>query len=172
MSNIFRIGNKYPDTVNVVIEIPMNSDPVKYEIDHDTGALFVDRFLNVAMHYPANYGFIPETLGGDGDPLDVLVITRFPVSASSVIPSRPIGVLIMEDEKGMDEKIIALPDFKIDPSYENIKDIKDLDQFILDKISHFFERYKDLEKNKWVKIIGFKGSEEAKSLISKFVKKD
>lgn len=169
MSNIFKIGNGYPDVVNVVIEIPMNSDPVKYEIDHDTGALFVDRFLTVAMRYPANYGFIPETLGGDGDPLDVLVLSSYPVIHSAVIRARPVAVLVMEDEKGMDEKIIAVPDFKVDQSYSNVKDLNDLDQFTLDLISHFFERYKDLEKGKWVKIIGFKDANEAKSLIKKFV---
>lgn len=164
----FKIGKNSPDLFNVVVEIPMNSDPVKYEIDTETNLLYVDRFLPVAMRYPANYGFIPQTKADDGDALDALVLTRFPVAVNSIIPSRAIGVLIMEDEKGMDEKIIAVPGDKIDPFYSKIKDISDLDELTLKQISHFFEKYKDLDKGKWVKVMDYKNTEEAKKLIKKF----
>ncbi len=167
----FKIGAKSPDVFNVVVEIPMNSDPVKYEICTEENILYVDRFLPVAMRYPANYGFIPQTKAEDGDALDALVLTRFPIVANSVILSRAIGVLIMEDEKGMDEKIIAVPDDKIDPFYAKIRDIKDLDEMTLKQISHFFEKYKDLDKGKWVKVMDYKNAQEAKNLILKFTLK-
>lgn len=159
------IGKNPPEEVNVIIEIPMNSDPVKYELDKDSAAIFVDRFMQSTMRYPCNYGFVPHTLSEDGDPIDVLVITNYPVIPGSVIKSRPIGVLMMEDESGKDEKIIALPTKKLDSSMENINSIENLGQIMLDRIKHFFEHYKDLDKGKWVKVQGFEGAEKAKSLI-------
>jgi inorganic pyrophosphatase len=165
------LGKNSPNDVNVIIEVPANSNPVKYEFDKDSGAIIVDRFIPVNMSYPANYGFIPHTLADDGDPLDALVLTRFPLIPGSVINSRPIGVLIMEDEKGMDEKIISVPNDKVDPFYKNIKDIKDLDEILLLQIKHFFERYKDLEPGKWVKVKEFKDSKVAKELIKKYSNK-
>jgi inorganic pyrophosphatase len=159
-------GKDLPNQVNVIIEVPMNSDPVKYEMDKDSGAIFVDRFLATPMYYPCNYGFIPGTLSDDGDPADVLVISDFPIFPGAVIAAKPIGVLIMEDEKGMDEKILAVPAKKLNSQYENIEDYKELPESLLNKISHFFERYKDLEKGKWVKIKGFEDAAKAKQLIN------
>ena len=153
------------DEVHVIIEIPMNSDPIKYEMDKDSGAVFVDRFMQTAMFYPANYGFIPHTLSNDGDPVDVLVISHYPVISGSVIRSRPIAVLMMEDESGMDEKIIAVPVSKLDITFDSVKDLDDLSPMLTKRIEHFFEHYKDLEKGKWVKIIGWDNAEKAKSLI-------
>ena len=152
-----------------VIEIQKNGRN-KYELDKETGMLKLDRVLYTATHYPANYGFIPSTLSEDGDPIDVLVITEYPVVSGAVIPSKPIGVLIMEDEKGMDEKIICVPAKKLDKSYENINDIKDLPEQVLLEIKHFFEHYKDLESGKWVKVSGMEGAEKAKEIIKKFAK--
>ena len=159
-------GKDLPNQVNVIIEVPMNSDPVKYEMDKDSGAIFVDRFLATPMYYPCNYGFIPGTLSDDGDPADVLVISDFPIVPGAVIAAKPIGVLIMEDEKGMDEKILAVPAKKLNSQYENIENYKELPESFLNKISHFFERYKDLEKGKWVKIKGFEDAAKAKQLIN------
>ncbi len=158
-------GKDLPNQINVIIEVPMNSDPVKYEMDKDSGAIFVDRFLATPMYYPCNYGFIPGTLSDDGDPADVLVISDFPVVPGSVIAAKPIGVLIMEDEKGMDEKILAVPAKKLNSQYENIENYKELPESLLGKITHFFERYKDLEKGKWVKVKGFEDAAKAKQLI-------
>ena len=158
-----------PENINVVIEVSANSN-VKYEMDKDSGALIVDRFLHTPMFYPANYGFLPHTLADDGDPLDALVITRFKLLEGSVIKAKPVGVLIMEDEKGMDEKIICVPAKKLDKSYENINDIKDLPEQVLLEIKHFFEHYKDLESGKWVKVSGMEGAEKAKEIIKKFAK--
>ena len=158
-----------PENINVVIEVSANSN-VKYEMDKDSGALMVDRFLHTPMFYPANYGFLPHTLADDGDPLDALVLTRWKLQEGSVIKSRPIGVLIMEDEKGMDEKIICVPAKKLDKSYENINDIDDLPEQVLLEIKHFFEHYKDLESGKWVKVSGIEGAEKAKEIIKKFAK--
>ncbi|MES2676688.1 MAG: inorganic diphosphatase [Pseudomonadota bacterium] len=158
-------GKDLPHQVNVIIEVPMNADPVKYEMDKDSGAIFVDRFLATPMYYPCNYGFIPGTLSDDGDPADVLVISDFPIVPGAVISAKPVGVLIMEDEKGMDEKILAVPAKKLNSQYENIDDYQQLPESLLNKISHFFERYKDLEKGKWVKIKGFEGADKAKQLI-------
>ena len=149
------VGKDVPNDLNVIIEIPANSDPVKYEIDKDTGALFVDRFMNVAMSYPANYGYIPHTLCEDGDPLDVLVVTPFPVVSGSVIRSRPVGVLRMSDEAGGDSKLIAVPIKKQCADYANIEDVSDLPEMLRKRIEHFFERYKDLDAGKWVKIDGW-----------------
>ena len=154
--------------INVIIEIAMNSDPIKYEIDKDSGMLMVDRFMNTAMRYPANYGYIPDTLAQDGDPLDVLLICAYPLIPGCLIKARPIGVLMMEDESGIDEKILALPALKTDPSYSHIVDIGDLDESQLAKIKHFFEHYKDLDKNKWVKVQDWHGAAKAVELISKY----
>jgi inorganic pyrophosphatase len=158
-------GDNIPEKINVIIEISMSANPVKYEVDKNTGVICVDRFLSVAMHYPCNYGFIPQTLGGDQDPLDVLVLSSYPIQAGAMVRSRPIGVLILEDEAGMDEKIIAVPLPKIDTYFQHINDLEDLSPGLLKKISHFFTHYKDLEEGKWVKVMGFEGVDRAKELI-------
>lgn len=159
-------GKNVPEEINVVIEIAAGANPVKYEFDKDSGALLVDRFLTTAMFYPANYGFIPNTLSDDGDPADVLVVTSTPIIPGCVIAARPIGVLMMEDESGLDEKIIAVPTDKIHPFSQEIKSIDDLPKALLEQISHFFERYKDLEKGKWAKVQGFENAERAKEIIN------
>ena len=165
------IAGNLPDEINVVIEIPMNDNPVKYEIDKGSGAIFVDRFIQVAMFYPCNYGFIPHTLSGDGDPVDVLVLSNYPVIPGAVMKCRPVGVLMMEDESGVDEKIIAVPIDKVDISFSNVKDINDINNDVKLRIKHFFEHYKDLEKGKWVKILGWEDIKKAKSLIEEGVKR-
>ena len=162
-------GGKTPDEINVVIEIPAHSDPVKYEVDKDSGALFVDRFMTAAMFYPCAYGYIPDTLSEDGDPLDVLVHTPFRVVTGCVIRSRPIGILKMEDEAGLDAKLLAVPVSKLMPEYDRIKQVSDLPATLVKQIEHFFEHYKDLEKDKWVKIIGWGDADEAKAEIEKAV---
>ncbi len=159
------VGKDLPNQVNVIIEVPMNSNPVKYEMDKDSGAIFVDRFLATPMYYPCNYGFIPHTLSEDGDPCDVLVVSDFAIISGAVIAVKPVGVLIMEDEKGMDEKIIAVPASKLNSQFEKIESCDQLPQNLLAQIGHFFERYKDLEKGKWVKIKGFEDAKKAKELI-------
>lgn len=158
-----------PDKLNAVIEIPYGSN-IKYEIDKDSGAVVVDRVLYSAMFYPANYGFIPSTLADDGDPADVLVLNEYPLQAGSVIPCRLIGVLVMEDESGMDEKLLAVPVSKIDPRYDGIKSIDDLPKATLDKIKNFFETYKMLEPNKWVKVKGFEDAKKAQDILDKAIK--
>ncbi len=159
--NLDRVGsgNNLPEDINVIIEIPSHSDPVKYEVDKETGALFVDRFMNTAMFYPCNYGYIPHTLSDDGDPVDVLVMSPYALISGSVVQCRPVGMLKMTDESGEDAKVIAVPH---DPMYDDIQDIGDIAKRKLDKLAHFFEHYKDLEKNKWVKLDGWAGKEEAK----------
>ncbi len=147
--------------INVIIEIPAHSDPIKYEVDKDTGAMFVDRFMSTAMHYPCNYGYIPHTLSDDGDPVDVLVITPIPLLPGSVIPTRIIGMLEMEDEAGLDAKLLGLPIKKLTSIYNRIETPQDVPELLLQQITHFFEHYKDLEPNKWVKVLGWKGKEEA-----------
>lgn len=161
-------GKNPPEDIFVVIEIPQGSS-IKYEVDKESGAVFVDRFLFTAMYYPFNYGFIPNTLAQDGDPTDVLVISREPVVPGSVIRARPIGVLEMEDEEGVDTKIIAVPVSKLDNSYDSIKEVSDLPEAILNKIKHFFEHYKELETGKWVKVKSFKDSTTAKEDIKKSI---
>lgn len=158
-------GPNPPEEIHAVIEIPVGGPPVKYEIDKESGALFVDRFLHTPMFYPANYGFIPQTLGDDGDPLDVLVISPFPLIAGSVITARPIGVLVMTDEKGGDEKILAVPGDKVYPIYKDVKNASDLPELILDQIGHFFSRYKDLEKGKHVTVKGWGDAARAAEII-------
>ena len=164
------IGQDAPWDVNVIIEIPVGGDPVKYEIDKDSGALFVDRFMTTAMHYPANYGFIPHTLSDDGDPVDVLVLGNVPVVPGAVIRARPIGVLVMEDESGQDEKILMVPVDKLHPYYSDVKNHTDLPEIVTKQITHFFEHYKDLEPNKWVKIINWADAKEAARLINEGIK--
>jgi inorganic pyrophosphatase len=153
-------GDKAPEVVNVVVEIPMNTG-VKYEIDKETGVLQVDRILFTSMVYPFNYGFIPGTLEEDGDPVDVLIYMQDPLIPGSVIKVRPIGALETEDEKGRDLKIVAVPYEKIDARFENIKDITDLPDIVKQRIAHFFQHYKELEKGKWVKVLAWKSREEA-----------
>lgn len=162
-------GKDVPNNVYVVIENTQGGTPVKYEIDKESGALFVDRFVHTAMFYPANYGFIPQTLSGDGDPVDVLVYAQHSVMAGAVICARPVGVLIMEDDGGQDEKILAVPTDKMHPMFASVKEYTDLPKILLEEIEHFFTHYKDLEKGKWVKIKGWEGSAKAKALISEGV---
>ena len=158
-------GPKAPDEFNVIIEIPMNGDPIKYEVDHESGALFVDRFMSTAMHYPTNYGYVPDTLAADGDPVDVLVITPVPLIPGVVVTCRPIGMLKMDDEAGGDNKLIAVPIQKILPLYSSWNKPEDLNPMRLKSIQHFFEHYKDLEPGKWVKVTGWEGPEAAKQEI-------
>lgn len=158
-------GKNLPEEVNVIIENPMGGDPVKYELDKESGLMFVDRFLHTAMYYPGNYGFIPHTLSEDGDPVDVLVLGMVPVMPGAVIAARPVGVLLMEDDKGMDEKIIAVPVARLHPYHDNVEDYKDIRPILREQIEHFFGHYKDLEKNKWVKLKGWGDAAEAKKLV-------
>ncbi len=169
--NAISAGGNPPDVINVLIEIPQGGYPVKYEVDKKSGALFVDRFLHTSMIYPANYGFIPQTLSDDGDPCDVLVVGQVPVIAGCVIPCRPIGALLMEDEAGHDEKILAVPIDKLHPFYSKIKSYNDLPEILIEQIAHFFQHYKDLEKGKWVKIVKWVGVTEAKELITEGLRK-
>lgn len=167
-----KTGKDVPNNVNVIIEVSANSsEPIKYELDKESGALFVDRFIATPMRYPCSYGFIPNTLSEDEDPIDVLVISEYPIASGCVIPCKPIGVLIMEDEKGADEKILAVPHEKMNSEYSELSEIDDIPVILLDKIKHFFEHYKDLEKGKWVKVSGFKDSKEAKNKILEGIKR-
>jgi inorganic pyrophosphatase len=163
-------GRNVPDEINVVIEIPSGS-AIKYEVDKDSGALMVDRFLSTAMFYPSNYGFVPQSLSDDGDPCDVLVLSQLPVAPGSVIRARPIGALLMEDESGQDEKILAVPVDKLDAFYSAIQSYTDIPQIFLDQVVHFFQHYKDLEKNKWVKVLNWVDADEAKKLITTAIAK-
>ncbi len=158
-------GKAVPDEVNVLIENPMGGAPVKYELDKESGIMFVDRFLHTAMFYPGNYGFIPHTLSGDGDPVDVLVVGRLPVMPGCVMRVRPVGVMLMEDEAGVDEKIIGVPVTKLHPYHAHIENYTDLPEIEREVIEHFFEHYKDLEKGKWVKTQRWGDAKEAKALI-------
>ncbi|MCC2646691.1 MAG: inorganic pyrophosphatase [Rickettsiaceae bacterium] len=165
------IGKNPPEEVNVIIEIPRDTIGVKYEIDKESGAVFVDRYMLTNFGYPLDYGFIPHTLSNDGDPTDVLVISDHAVVPGAVIRCRPIGVLMMEDESGFDEKILAVPVTKLDPSKENIQSLNDVSSFIKDKITHFFENYKKLEKNKWVKVTSWEDVDKAKELIKEAIER-
>lgn len=158
-------GRDIPNEINVIIEIPMHGEPVKYEVDKETGVLFVDRFMATAMFYPANYGYIPSTLSEDGDPVDVLVVTPVPLINGAVIPCRVVGMLKMTDESGIDAKLLAVPTTKVSKMYQNVKSYEDLPQHLLSSLEHFFSHYKDLEEGKWVKIDGWVGVEEAKQEI-------
>lgn len=169
--NAVPAGKKLPEEVNVIIEIPAHADPVKYEVDKDTGALFVDRFMATCMHYPTNYGYVPNTLSEDGDPVDVLVITPFPLLAGSVIKCRPVGVLNMTDESGKDAKVLAVPVDKLSTLYREVFETSDVPALLLKQIEHFFEHYKDLEEGKWVKIDGWSDAAAAKDEIVASVKR-
>lgn len=167
--NLSKIAHSGKDYVNAVIEIPYGSN-IKYEIDKDSGAVVVDRVMYSAVYYPANYGFIPNTLADDGDPVDILVLNQYPLQAGSVIRCRLIGVLIMEDESGMDEKLLAVPLSKIDPSYDNINSIDDLPEIVLNRIRNFFETYKMLEPEKWVKVKDYAPKKKAEEILDKAIK--
>ncbi len=158
-------GKNLPEEVNVIIEIPANADPIKYEVDKDTGTVWVDRFMATPMFYPCNYGFVNETLSLDGDPVDVLVPTPYPLVPGAVIKCRPVGVLKMTDESGEDAKVVAVPVSKLTKIYDHIQDVNDLDELLKAQITHFFERYKELEKGKWVKVDGWEDAASAKKEI-------
>jgi len=159
-------GEHPPHDINVVIEVPQHADPIKYELDKASGAVFVDRFMHTAMHYPCNYGFVPNTLSDDGDPVDVLVVSQFSLVPGCVVPCRPVGVLQMEDEAGMDAKVLAVPVSRLKPVYDHVQGPEDLPKFLADQIKHFFEHYKDLEPDKWVKVTGWEGADEARAEIT------
>jgi inorganic pyrophosphatase len=158
-------GPNPPKDIHAVIEIPLGGVPVKYEIDKESGALFVDRFLHTAMFYPGNYGFIPHTLSSDGDPVDIMVVSQVPVVPGAIIRCRPVGALIMQDEAGGDEKILAVPVDKLNPFYTNIRDYRDLPPIMCEQIAHFFQHYKDLEKGKWVKVSEWLDPADAQKLV-------
>lgn len=154
-------GRNLPKEINVIIEIPMHSEPVKYEVNKESGVLFVDRFLSTPMFYPVNYGYVPQTLSEDGDPVDVLVVTPVPLVGGSVIPCRPIGMLQMTDESGVDAKILAVPINKLTKIYESVQTYEDMPKHLLNSLEHFFSHYKDLEEGKWVKLNGWVGPDAA-----------
>lgn len=159
------IGENPPDDINVIIEVPLGGEPIKYEIDKASGAMFVDRFLYTSMRYPCNYGFIPHTLSLDGDPIDVMVVGQRALVPGAVVRARPVGVLLMEDDGGEDEKILAVPHQKLTRFYEKIHNYTDLPEILVDRITHFFTHYKDMEPNKWVKVQGVEDVEKARELI-------
>ena len=163
--NLVSSGKNLPHDFNVIIEIPMQGDPVKYEVDKESGAIFVDRFMGTAMQYPTNYGYVPHTLADDGDPVDVLVMTPVPLIPGVVVRCRPLGVLLMEDEAGLDAKVLAVPVEKVCGLYGHLKSHKDVSDWRLNMISHFFEHYKDLDKGKWVKINGWGDIDQARKEI-------
>jgi len=158
-------GKSLPDDFNVIIEITAHADPVKYEVDKESGAIFVDRFMGTAMHYPCNYGYINNTIAGDGDPVDVLVVSPFGLPPGVVVRCRPLGMLAMEDEGGQDAKLLAVPVEKLSQLYNDVKSFEDVPQILRDQITHFFEHYKDLEKGKWVKVLGWEGIDSARKEI-------
>ncbi len=159
------IGNNPPEDINVIVEVPVGGHPIKYELDKDAGTLVVDRFLYTPMTYPGNYGFVPHTLSLDGDPIDVLICNTRPLVPGCVINVRPIGVLVMEDDGGQDEKVIAVPSHKVSARFDSVNEYSDLPQITLQQIEHFFEHYKDLEPGKWVKIGGWRDKAEAQKMI-------
>jgi inorganic pyrophosphatase len=160
-----KTGKNAPEEVNAIIENPMGGDPVKYELDKESGMMVVDRFLHTAMYYPGNYGFIPHTLSEDGDPVDILVLGNIPVVPGAMIACRPVGVIMMEDEKGLDEKIIGVPVPRLHPYHDNVENFTDIRPILREQIEHFFTHYKDLEKKKWVKVMGWGDAAKAKALI-------
>ena len=164
-------GKNPPDEINVVIEIPKDSEPVKYEVDKETGAIFVDRILSTPMRYPCNYGYVPQTLGGDGDPADVLVVLPLPLVPGAVIRCRPVGVLKMSDEAGSDEKLLAVPVAKVFNGYTHVEHLHQVSPHWLERIGHFFEHYKDLEKGKWVKVEGWGDAAEAKQILAEAIER-
>ena len=161
------VGTNPPDDINVVIEIPIGGEPIKYEMDKASGAMFVDRILQTEMRYPGNYGFVPHTLSEDGDPIDVLVVNHRPIVPGAFVNCRPIGVLRMKDESGQDEKLLAVPVDSVAVIYKNVKSYRDIPEIKLRRIAHFFEHYKDLEDGKWVKIDRWGDADEARDLIQK-----
>lgn len=163
--NLVPAGKNLPEEVNVIIEIPANADPIKYEVDNETGTVWVDRFMSAPMFYPCNYGYVNETLSLDGDPVDVLVPTPYPLAPGSVIKCRPVGVLKMTDESGEDAKVFAVPVSKLTPEYDHIQNVGDIPELLKAQITHFFEHYKLLEKGKWVKVEGWDDIEAAKAEI-------
>ncbi len=163
-------GERAPDEINVVVEIPANTGPVKYEVDKDSGAVFVDRFMATAMFYPCDYGYVPESLADDGDPLDVLIVTPHPLIAGTVIRCRPVGVLKMADEAGDDAKILSVPVRRVTRIYEHVQEVADLPQTLVNSIEHFFAHYKDLEEGKWVKIEGWGDAATARQLVTRALK--
>jgi inorganic pyrophosphatase len=165
------IGKNPPEEINVIIEVPVGGEPIKYEMDKKAGALFVDRFLYTPMRYPGNYGFIPNTLSGDGDPVDVMVCNTRAIVPGAYMACRPVGVLIMEDEAGQDEKLLAVPTTKLTRRYENVKDINDVPEITRQQMQHFFEHYKDLEPGKWVKVVRWGDAAEAKKMIMEGVER-
>ena len=158
-------GKDVPNDINVIIEISAQGDPIKFEVDKDSGAVFVDRFMGTSMRYPINYGYVPHTIAGDGDPVDVLVVTPFPLAPGVVIRCRPVGVLKMEDDGGLDAKVVAVPVSKLTPLYDKVHSTEDLPELLMKQTVHFFEHYKDLEPGKWVKVQGWGTVEEAKQEI-------
>ena len=166
------IGKNPPEDVNVVIEVAIGGEPIKYELDKKSGTLVVDRFLYTPMRYPGNYGFVPHTLSDDGDPIDVLVANTRPIVPGAVINVRPVGVLRMEDDAGTDEKIVAVPVPKLTQRYVHVKNYTDLPRITLEQIQHFFEHYKDLEPGKWVKVAGWAGAEDARRLITEAIERN
>lgn len=163
------IGENPPEDVNVIIEVPVGGEPIKYELDKTSGAMFVDRFLYTPMRYPGNYGFVPHTLSDDGDPIDVIVTSTRAIMPGAVMNVRPIGVLLMSDESGNDEKIVAVPSTRLTRRYQAMRTVADLPQITLDQVQHFFEHYKDLEPDKWVKVVRWGDAEEAKRLIGEAI---
>jgi inorganic pyrophosphatase len=164
------VGENVPWDVNVIVEVPVGTEPVKYELDKESGALYVDRIMHTSMRYPCNYGFIPHTLADDGDPVDVLIANNTPIMPGAVVRCRPIGVLVMEDEAGMDEKLLMVPVDQLNPFYSKVASYEELPEVYLERIRHFFEHYKDLEKGKWVKIKGWGSAEDAAALVESGVK--
>ncbi len=158
-------GRDVPNDINVIIEISAQGDPIKFEVDKDSGAVFVDRFMGTSMRYPINYGYVPHTIAGDGDPVDVLVVTPFPLAPGVVIRCRPVGVLKMEDDGGLDAKVVAVPVSKLTPLYDKVQSTEDLPELLMKQTVHFFEHYKDLEPGKWVKVQGWGTVEEARQEI-------
>jgi inorganic pyrophosphatase len=165
------IGRNPPHELNVVIEVPLRSDPIKYEFDKGSGAIFVDRFLYTTMFYPCNYGFVPHTLADDGDPIDVMVVGRMPVQPGAVLPVRPIGLLELEDEAGGDEKVLAVPLPKITRLYDKVQSWSDIPEIDLQRIQHFFEHYKDLEPEKWVRVGSWRDAEQAYAVITRAIER-
>ena len=165
------VGRDVPNDINVIIEIPMHSPAVKYEVDKESGALFLDRMLKTAMHYPCNYGYIPHTLCGDGDPTDVMVVMPVPINYGAVVTCRPVGLLRMEDESGEDAKILAVPTDNVTGLYRHVQSVEDVDELLRMQITHFFDHYKDLETGKWVKIMGWEGADAARQEIMESVRR-
>jgi inorganic pyrophosphatase len=160
-----RVGNRPPEDINVIVEVPVGGEPIKYEVDKASGALVVDRFLYTPMRYPGNYGFVPHTLCGDGDPLDVLISNTRALVPGSVINCRPVGVLLMEDESGMDEKLIAVPSSHVTRRYDGVQTVDDLPEITRSQIEHFFQHYKDLEPGKWVRIARWGDAADARAIV-------